>query len=246
MKKQLATVLDYYREFGFDALPFRLEKRRAVTVLSPEESCAEIAQGGHSGVCTESDAALLALRREMGDCTRCKLSGGRTHIVFGEGDSNADIIFIGEAPGREEDIQARPFVGDAGQLLSKLIEKMGFQRKDVYIANIVKCRPPQNRDPETDETVACSHFLNEQIRIIAPKIIISLGKVATYNLIKPPMPITKFSIMRERGKWFEYHGVPVMPTFHPAYLLRNPKDKWLVWEDAQSGLSRLRELKGER
>ncbi|KAF0178653.1 MAG: DNA polymerase bacteriophage-type [Nitrospirae bacterium] len=243
MKKQLATVLDYYREFGFDALPFRLEKRRAVPVLSPREPCDEATPAGNSDACTGRDAALLALRGKIGDCTLCKLSGGRTHMVFGEGSPDADIMFIGEAPGREEDAQGRPFVGDAGQLLSSMIEKMGLKRSGVYIANIVKCRPPDNRDPEADEMVACFPFLNEQIRIIAPRIIVSLGRIATYNLMKPAQPITKFSIMRERGKWFQYQDVPVMPTFHPAYLMRNRKDKWLTWSDMQAVLARLDELK---
>lgn len=242
MKEQLRNVLDYYREFGFDALPFSITQPRIPSMQSPAKVHADKMTVPTSGAGGEKSAMLQAVRREMGDCVRCKLSGGRTNIVFGEGNPDADIMFIGEAPGREEDMQARPFVGDAGQLLTKLIEKMGYRREDVYIANIVKCRPPQNRDPEADEMVSCFPFLNEQIRIIRPKIIVSLGKIATYNLMKPQSPITKFSIMRERGKWFEYQGVPVMPTFHPAYLMRNPKDKWLTWEDALAVLARLRDL----
>jgi DNA polymerase len=156
-------------------------------------------------------------------------------------------MFIGEAPGREEDNQARPFVGDAGQLLTKLIgkmgEKMGFKREDVYIANIVKCRPPMNRDPHEDESRNCSAFLVRQIEIISPEVIVSLGRISTFYLSGRSGPITSFSITKERGKFFEYRvadrSIPVMPTFHPAYLMRNPKDKWLTWEDAQAVLKKL-------
>jgi DNA polymerase len=192
-------------------------------------------------------AALQALREEIGDCTRCSLSRERTNIVFGEGNPDARIMFIGEAPGREEDNQARPFVGDAGQLLTKLIgkmgEKMGFKREDVYIANIVKCRPPMNRDPHEDESRTCSAFLVRQIEIISPEVIVSLGRISTFYLSGRSGPITSFSITKERGKFFEYRvadrSIPVMPTFHPAYLMRNPKDKWLTWEDAQAVLRKL-------
>ncbi len=245
MKEQLRDVLDYYRAFGFEVLPFKTEQRSIVPPCSSQPAHSETEAVRHSDVDAGKATSLQAVREKIGDCARCKLSGGRTHIVFGEGSPDADIMFIGEAPGREEDMRARPFVGDAGQLLSRLIKKMGFRRQDVYIANIVKCRPPENRDPEADEMAACFPFLNEQIRTISPKIIVSLGKIASYNLMKPQLPITKFSIMRERGKWFEYQEVPVMPTFHPAYLMRNPKDKWLTWEDAQAVLARLRDLKSQ-
>jgi len=240
LKKDLTTVLDFYREFGIEALPFRIHPGGR-----PSDESSPVQASCMPKVPVEDKkAALDALRAQIGDCTCCKLSQGRTNLVFGEGNPGAEIMFIGEAPGREEDTQGRPFVGDAGNVLTNLIRKvMNRERSDVYIANICKCRPPQNRDPEADEMVACFPFLNEQIRIVAPKIIVSLGKIATFSLMKPPYPIAKFSIMRERGKWFSYNGVPVMPTFHPAYLMRNPKDKWLTLEDAKAVLARLEEIR---
>ncbi|MBU4320554.1 MAG: uracil-DNA glycosylase [Nitrospinae bacterium] len=182
----------------------------------------------------QKKSALNALREEIGDCQRCKLSKGRKNIVFGEGSIDAEIMFIGEGPGEDEDIQGRPFVGKAGQLLTKLIEKMGFKREDVYIGNIVKCRPPFNRDPEEDEINACSPFIRKQAEIISPKVIVSLGRISTQTLIGLKIPIGKL-----RGKFYQFEDIPLMPTFHPSYLLRNPKDKWLVWEDAQKVLERL-------
>jgi DNA polymerase len=145
-------------------------------------------------------------------------------------------MFIGEAPGREEDIQGRPFVGDAGKLLTNLILKMGLRRDDVYIGNIIKCRPPQNRDPEEDEVLTCMPFIERQIEIISPRVIVALGRISAQTLIGTKIPISKM-----RGRFFEFKGIPLMPTFHPAYLLRNPKDKWLVWEDAQKVIEKLGE-----
>jgi uracil-DNA glycosylase len=183
----------------------------------------------------EKEPALNLLREEIGDCKRCKLSGKRKNIVFGEGNPDARLMFIGEAPGAEEDLQGRPFVGDAGMVLTRLINKMGFQREDVYIANIVKCRPPLNRDPEPDEAETCRVFVERQIEIIRPEIIMSLGRVATMNLTGD----MKLKITAVRGKFFSYNGISVMPTFHPAYLIRNPKDKWLTWNDAQKVIEKL-------
>ncbi len=178
---------------------------------------------------------LAALRDELGECFRCKLSNGRKNIVFGEGNADARLMFIGEAPGREEDLKGRPFVGEAGMLLTRLIERMGLRRSDVYIANIVKCRPPMNRDPEKDEIATCRSFIERQIEIIRPEVIVTLGRVALQTLMdKPDIKITAV-----RGNFFDFKGVPVMPTFHPAYLLRNPKDKWLTWTDAQKVMKRL-------
>ncbi len=224
----LKMILEFYKELGFERLPIKLE----------------LVKGQESGVKSQQskESSLKALRQEIGDCQRCKLSKGRTNIVFGEGNPNARIMFIGEAPGREEDQQARPFVGDAGQLLTRLINKMGFERDQVYIANIVKCRPPLNRDPQPDEIQQCFPFLERQISIINPEIIMSLGKISAYTLLNVESPISRFSISKIRGKFFDYKGIPVMPTFHPAYLLRNAKDKWLVWSDAQAVL---KILKGE-
>ncbi len=169
---------------------------------------------------------LDEVRRELGDCTRCKLCKGRTNLVFGVGNPKAELVFVGEGPGADEDAQGIPFVGRAGQLLTKMIEAMGWRRDDVYICNVVKCRPPNNRNPEPDEIEACEPFLKAQLWAIGPKAIVTLGKFAAQTLLRDPTPITRL-----RGGWRTYEGVPLMPTFHPAYLLRNPADKKLVWED---------------
>ena len=181
---------------------------------------------------------LAELRAEIGDCQRCRLCEKRNTIVFGVGNPDAEIMFIGEGPGYEEDKQGEPFVGRAGQLLTQIITKgMQMQRSDVYIANVVKCRPPENRNPEPDEIAACEPFLAKQLEIIQPKVIIALGKFAAQTLLKDTTPITRL-----RGKWQSYHGIKLMPTLHPAYLLRNPKDKRLVWEDIKAVLREIGRL----
>jgi uracil-DNA glycosylase len=181
---------------------------------------------------------LEELRMAIGDCRRCKLWSGRTHLVFGVGDPKAKLMFIGEGPGRDEDLQGEPFVGRAGQLLTDIITKgMGLRREDVYIANVVKCRPPENRNPEPDEVGSCEPFLKQQIDLVRPEIIIALGKFAVQTLLQSKAPITKL-----RGNWHSYHGIKLMPTFHPAYLLRNPGDKKLVWEDIKKVI---KEMRGE-
>jgi uracil-DNA glycosylase len=173
--------------------------------------------------------ALITVRVEIGDCRRCKLCERRTQIVFGVGNPRAELMFIGEGPGEEEDRQGEPFVGRAGQLLTKIITKgMGLRRSDVYIANVVKCRPPGNRNPEPDEIAACEPFLLAQIAAIDPQVIVALGKFAAQTLLETATPISKL-----RGRWFSFRGRRLMPTFHPSYLLRNPGDKKLVWEDIQ-------------
>ncbi|HWO42101.1 MAG TPA: uracil-DNA glycosylase [Candidatus Eisenbacteria bacterium] len=180
---------------------------------------------------------LDALRRAIGDCRRCKLWPGRTHLVFGVGNPKAHLMFVGEGPGRDEDLQGEPFVGRAGQLLTDIITKgMGLRREDVYIANVIKCRPPDNRNPEPDEVAACEPFLKKQIELIGPKIIIALGKFAVQTLLQSKAPITRL-----RGQWHTYHGIKLMPTFHPAYLLRNPGDKKLVWEDIKKVIQEMRQ-----
>ena len=172
---------------------------------------------------------LPSLREYIGECARCKLHKGRTHLVFGVGNPNARLVFVGEGPGRDEDLQGEPFVGRAGQLLTDIIEKgMKLKRSDVYIANVVKCRPPNNRDPEEDEIASCEPFLLAQLDIIKPKLICALGKFAAQTLLKTKTPIGAL-----RGNIYEYHGIRLMPTYHPAYLLRNPGDKKLVWQDIQ-------------
>jgi len=251
LKKSICDMLEYFKAMGFERVPVTSVLFAPVTVIQPAEDTIVYSANVSHAPAFDKEAALHSLRDEIGDCKRCALSQERTNIVFGEGSPDARIMFIGEAPGREEDIQARPFVGDAGKLLTKLIEKMGeksgFQREDVFIANIVKCRPPMNRDPHDDEMRTCSRFLVRQIEIIAPKVIVSLGRISAFSLSGRNGPLTSFSITRARGKFFDYRvgnrSIPVMPTFHPAYLLRNPKDKWLTWEDALAVLKRLEEEK---
>jgi uracil-DNA glycosylase family 4 len=171
--------------------------------------------------------ALAAIRADIGDCTRCKLHTlGRRQIVFGVGNPQADLMFVGEAPGADEDVQGEPFVGRAGQLLTKIIEAIGLTREDVYIANVIKCRPPQNRNPEQDEVETCEPFLFQQIDVIKPKVVVALGTFAARALLRTLDPISRL-----RGRVFEYRGAKLIPTFHPAYLLRNPSSKREVWED---------------
>ena len=174
-----------------------------------------------------SAEALVAIREDIGDCTRCKLHTlGRTQVVFGVGSPDADLMFVGEAPGADEDEQGIPFIGRAGQLLTRIIEAIDLKRDDVYIANIIKCRPPQNRNPEPDEVASCEPFLFHQIDVIKPKVIVALGKYAAQTLLRRETPISRL-----RGQVFDYRGAKLVPTFHPAYLLRNPSSKREVWED---------------
>jgi DNA polymerase len=179
-----------------------------------------------------ADAAretLDVVRLDLGECRRCKHAGGRTNLVFGVGNPDADLVFVGEAPGQDEDLRGEPFVGRAGQLLTEIITKgMKLRREDVYICNVIKCRPPGNRNPEPDEVASCEPFLLRQLEIIGPEVIVALGKFAAQTLLRDKTPITRL-----RGRWYDYHGIRLMPTFHPAYLLRNPADKRLVWEDIQ-------------
>ena len=180
----------------------------------------------------DSAAALAAVREEMGDCRRCRLASGRRTIVFGQGNPRAEIMFVGEAPGADEDEQGLAFVGRAGQLLTDIIEKgMRLPRSEVFIANVIKCRPPQNRNPEPDEILACQPFLDAQIQAIRPRVLVGLGKFGAQWLLKTAEPISRL-----RGRVGEYEGIPVMPTYHPAYLLRNPAGKKDVWEDMKAVL----------
>jgi uracil-DNA glycosylase family 4 len=176
---------------------------------------------------------LERILAEMGDCRRCKLAAGRKNLVFGTGNPKAELVFVGEGPGEDEDNQGIPFVGRAGQLLTKMIEAMGFDRGEVYICNVVKCRPPDNRTPEPDEIAACEPFLRAQLASLSPKVIVALGKCAAQTLLGEATPITRL-----RGNWREYSGVPLMPTFHPAYLLRYPEEKKNAWLDLQLVMKR--------
>ena len=184
-------------------------------------------RGATVAVYASEREALAAIREDLGPCTRCKLHTlGRKQIVFGVGNPNADLMFVGEAPGADEDIQGEPFVGRAGQLLTKIIEAIGMKREDVYIANVIKCRPPGNRNPEPDEFEQCEPFLFRQIDSIKPKVIVALGKFAAQSLLRTSDPITRL-----RGREFKYRDAILMPTYHPAYLLRTPSAKRDVWED---------------
>lgn len=233
----MKNMLEFYRAMGLERMSVELvEPPVRADSHAPKPAKSGLSSGG-SGVqsALEKSGLLNNLRDVIGECVRCKLSEQRKNIVFGDGNPNAELMFIGEGPGREEDIQGLPFVGDAGMLLTKLIEKMGLKRKDVYIANIVKCRPPGNRDPEEDEVATCRQFIEAQIGIIKPRAIVTLGRVALQTLFEDP----KLKISVSRGNFFDYRGIPVMPTFHPAYLLRNPRDKWLTWADAQKVIEKL-------
>ena len=171
---------------------------------------------------------LLRVREDLGECTRCKLHKHRRTIVFGDGNPKAELVFVGEGPGADEDAQGLPFVGRAGKLLTQMIEAMGLERKDVYICNVVKCRPPENRTPEDDEVSTCSPFLFRQLEVISPKVIVCLGAVAAKTLLRTNRGISQF-----RGQWLDYRGSKLMATYHPAYLLRNPNAKGEVWKDLQ-------------
>jgi uracil-DNA glycosylase family 4 len=174
------------------------------------------------------DDTLERIRADIGDCTRCRLCEQRNKIVFGSGNAKADLVFVGEGPGRDEDLQGLPFVGRAGKLLTQMIEAMGLTRDKVYIANVVKCRPPNNRPPEKDEVATCIPFLLRQLEVIHPKVIVCLGSTAAQNLLGTMKSISHF-----RGQWFDFRGMQLMATYHPAYLLRNPPAKGDVWKDLQ-------------
>lgn len=204
---QYHDYLQLYKQFGFEGVPHRL--------LSTTH------QALHS-------QSLESIQASLTNCKRCKLHAGRTHIVFGAGNPHADLMFVGEAPGDREDKQGEPFVGKAGELLTRILQAIGLQRDDVYITNLIKCRPPHNRDPEPDEVACCESFLRQQIEYIQPQIICALGPIAAQTLLK-----TTHSIAVMRGQFHDYNGVKLMPTYHPAYLLRYPEKKRLVWQDVQ-------------
>ena len=188
-----------------------------------------------------SGDTLEAIRADLGDCQRCGLCAQRSHIVFGVGAADARVMFVGEGPGAEEDRRGEPFVGRAGELLTRMIGAMGLRRSDVYIANVVKCRPPNNRDPLPDEVARCEPFLLRQIAAVAPDVIVTLGRFAAQSLLESDVGITRL-----RGTWQHYHGIAVMPTLHPAYLLRNPSAKRDVWEDLRKVMARLAEGEGAK
>jgi DNA polymerase len=230
-------VIGVSRDPAWRTRPMRPPSSLSTSVLDASETAEQIAETAGAGergrrlpVTSEVDGRRLlgVLKEEIGPaCTRCKLHAlGRKQVVFGVGNPNADLMFVGEAPGADEDEQGEPFVGRAGQLLTKIIEAIGLTRDQVYIANVIKCRPPGNRNPEPDEVDTCEPFLFRQVDAIKPKVVIALGKFAAQSLLKTTDPITRL-----RGRVFNYRGASLIPTFHPAYLLRNPSSKREVWED---------------
>jgi uracil-DNA glycosylase len=223
----LAARVKYAREMGLGDF-YRCEPkdiRRVETALVPSP---ETGQASSLPIINDKSAALTEIRDDIGDCTRCRLHKGRTKLVFGVGNVNADIMFVGEGPGADEDKQGEPFVGRAGQLLNNMISAMGIKREDVYIANVVKCRPPDNRTPEKDECDTCSPFLMRQIEVIKPRMIVALGAVAAKNLLG-----VNDSMANLRGKVYDFRGTKLVATYHPAYLLRDPRQKAEAWKDLQ-------------
>jgi DNA polymerase len=242
--RDLAEHLRYYRELGVEGVSrdaqWRRRESKTPSMPAPGPTSETTSEAPHRSMIPLTDVSaadrLIAIRQELGDCTRCKLHSGRTNLVFGVGNPEATLMFVGEGPGADEDEQGEPFVGRAGQLLTQIIKAMGFAREDVYIANVVKCRPPNNRNPEPDEIAQCSPFLQAQIATIQPKVIVALGKFAAQTLLGVETPISRL-----RGQFHELGDTVVMPTFHPSYLLRTPAAKREVWEDMKMVMQRLKD-----
>ena len=238
----LASLTAYLRdlqESGVDGIP-----SEPMTVLDPAPQRIASAERDIEGAMNnELDApkkheTLEQIRKDLGDCQRCKLGATRKNLVFGVGNPKARLVFVGEAPGADEDAQGEPFVGDAGKMLNRIIAAMDLKREDVYICNVVKCRPPQNRPPEADEVAACMPFLLRQLASIGPEVIVALGTSAAHALLQTKVPISKL-----RGKFHDFHGMPLMPTYHPSYLLRtggNSDSFWSVWDDMTQVLQLLK------
>ena len=241
-KRALATRLEYYRELGIHDF-YRREGGAEASAQSQSTSsgadrvvipAAAVSQNAWSSSLTHSAqngdaaAALRVIREDIGDCQRCRLHSGRKNIVFGVGNPRAELMFVGEAPGADEDAQGEPFVGRAGQLLNNMIAAMGLRREDVYIANIIKCRPPSNRTPERDECETCSPFLLRQIEAVKPKIIVALGAVAARTLLG-----INDSMANLRGRFYDFRGTKLIVSYHPAFLLRDPRQKKEAWKDLQ-------------
>lgn len=218
------AILEDLQQWGFET----------VLPLPVDDGILKVAETPQPFQPVDHSVNLLDLETSLKGCTRCPLSQQRNNIVFGAGHPQARVVLVGEAPGREEDLQGYPFVGEAGKLLEKILLAMNLSREAVYICNVIKCRPPENRDPLPDEIAACEPFLKQQLASIKPEIIITLGRFAAQTLLKTTVPIGKL-----RGQWHEYEGIALMPTFHPAYLLRNPSGKRPVWEDMKQVMDRL-------
>jgi len=227
-KRALAARVDYYRDLGIHSFYRRGEAPAATTVVDEVVDVRTAPVSTPLPVIGDKNAALNAIREDIGDCTRCRLSKGRKQIVFGVGNIDADIMFVGEGPGADEDEQGEPFVGRAGQLLNNMITAMGIKREDVYIANVVKCRPPGNRTPERDECDTCGPFLMQQIETVKPKIVVALGAVAAKYLLG-----INDSMSNLRGRVYDFRDTKLAVTYHPAYLLRDPRQKAEAWKDLQ-------------
>jgi uracil-DNA glycosylase len=240
-KKQLVARVKYYKEMGIYDFYRRPVEEGAEVILQPAGENPPVntmtpaktkpALAAMPPIIGDKPSALDLIRQDIGDCTRCRLHKGRTNLVFGVGNMNADLMFIGEGPGADEDAKGEPFVGRAGQLLNNMITAMGIKREDVYIANVVKCRPPQNRTPEKDECDTCSPFLMRQIDVIKPKAIVALGAVAAKNLLA-----VNDSMANLRGRWYDFRNSKLLVTYHPAYLLRDPRQKKEAWKDLQMAM----------
>ena len=220
-RNEIAAQLEFFKDIGVDSVEVA-----AVGAVGEAQARQRAASGIDRPGAHRAPLQLDDIRAEIGDCQRCKLAPTRTHIVFGSGNPHAELVFVGEAPGYDEDQQGLPFVGRAGQLLTKIIESIDLKREDVYICNVLKCRPPENRNPEPDEVASCNPFLRKQLAAIRPKIVCCLGTFAAQTVLQTAAPISRL-----RGKFFDLDGMRVIATFHPAYLLRSPEKKREVWED---------------
>jgi uracil-DNA glycosylase len=237
-KKQLVDRVKYYKEMGiydFYRRPVEEGVELALQPVTESRPTNSPLLTVMPPITSDKPSALKLIREDIGDCTRCRLHKGRTNLVFGVGNVNADLMFIGEGPGADEDAKGEPFVGRAGQLLNNMISAMGIKREDVYIANVVKCRPPSNRTPEKDECDTCSPFLMRQIDVIKPKVIVALGAVAAKNLLA-----VNDSMANLRGRWYDFRDSKLLVTYHPAYLLRDPRQKKEAWKDLQMAMKFLR------
>ncbi|HEX8961325.1 MAG TPA: uracil-DNA glycosylase [Geobacteraceae bacterium] len=219
----LKVYLEDLRESGVDGLPYAVAEHPSAPVAEKQKESVD------------------DIRLDLGECGRCQLGKTRTNLVFGVGNPHARLVFVGEAPGRDEDLKGEPFVGEAGQLLTKIIQAMGFAREEVYICNVLKCRPPNNRNPLPSEIEQCHPFMLRQVKAIGPEAIVALGTFAAQTLLQ-----TKEPISRLRGRFHDYHGIPLMPTFHPAFLLRNASMKREVWEDMQQVMRLLRKERSNK
>jgi DNA polymerase len=241
IRASLGAYLEELRESGLEGLPAEPsydEPQRVPQATSTKDLERDPTLAGPSAEGALHHEALDAIRKNLGECKRCKLGATRKNLVFGTGNPKARLVFVGEGPGADEDEKGEPFVGDAGRMLNRIITAMGIKREDVYICNVVKCRPPGNRNPEPDEIEACAPFLLRQIKSVRPEAIVALGKFAAQTLLETKEPISKL-----RGRFRNFHGIPLMPTYHPSYLLRsggNSDSFWDVWEDMTQVLQLLK------